>query len=65
MNEVLRAMFVCFSRGNEVYLPSKFWEFYNEKNIKQLETEGIENIKQTVARNYFTWAPKILDKQFR
>jgi len=46
MNEILKAMFVCFSRGNEVYLPSKFWEFYNEKNIKQLEIEGIENIKQ-------------------
>jgi len=58
-------MFDCFSKGDQIYLPSKFWEFYNEKNIKQLEISGIENIKQTVAQNYFTWAPIILDEQFR
>lgn len=65
MNEILRAMFDCFSKGDQVYLPSKFWEFYNEKNIKQLEAEGIQNIKQTVARNYFTWIIGIKNEQFR
>lgn len=65
MNEILRSMFDCFTKGNQIYQPSKFWEFYNEKNIKQLEIEGIENIKQTVARNYFTWLVRIKDRQFR
>ncbi len=65
MNEILRSMFDCFSRGDQIYLPSKFWELHNKMNIKQLEITGIENIKQTVAHNYFTWVPIILDKQFR
>ena len=65
MNEILRNMFDCFSKGNQVYLPSKFWNFFNEKNIKQLEIEGIENIKQTVARNYFTWIIGVKNEQFR
>ena len=65
MNEILRSMFDCISKGNQVYLPSMFWEFYNDKNIKQIEIEGIENIKQTVAQNYFTWVIGIRDKQFR
>jgi putative sugar O-methyltransferase len=64
MNEILRSMFDCFSKGDQIYLPSKFWEFYNDKNIKQIEIEGIENIKQTVARNYFTWLIGIKDNQF-
>jgi len=64
MNEILKAMFDCFSKGDQVYLPSEFWKFYNERNIKQLEISGIENIKQTVAQNYFTWVIGIRDKQF-
>lgn len=58
-------MFDCFSKGDHIYHPSKFWEFHNERNIKHLETEGIENIKQTVARNYFTWIVGIKNEQFR
>ncbi len=58
-------MFDCFSRGDQVYLPSKFWEALNKKNIKQLEVEGIENLKQTVAQNYFTWVVGRRDEQFR
>lgn len=65
MNEILRAMFDCFSKGDQIYLPSKFWEALNEKNIKQLETEGIGNLKQTVAQNYFTWVVGRRDEQFR
>lgn len=65
MNEILRNMFDCFSKGDQVYFPSKYWESLNEKNIKQLETEGIENIKQTVARNYFTWIIGVKNEQFR
>jgi putative sugar O-methyltransferase len=65
MKEILRSMFDCFTKGDKIYLPSKFWEFYNDKNIKQLEIEGIDNIKQTVATNYFTWLIGIKDQQFR
>jgi putative sugar O-methyltransferase len=49
------SMFRELSRGNPDYLPSKFWQTLNQKNLEQLESEGIENIKQTVAQNYFTW----------
>jgi putative sugar O-methyltransferase len=65
MNEILKSMFDCFYKGDQVYLPSKFWEFHNDRNIRQLEAEGIDNIKQTVATNYFTWLVGISDKQFR
>ncbi len=65
MNEILKSMFDCFSKGDQVYLPSKFWEFHNDRNIRRLEAEGIDNIKQTVATNYFTWLVGISDKQFR
>lgn len=65
MNKILRAMFDCFSKGDQIYLPSKFWEALNEKNIKQLEVEGIDNLKQTVAQNYFTWVVGRRDEQFR
>lgn len=55
MESVLSAMVSCLSAGDPVYLPSKFWEAFNSTNLKQLESEGIENLKQTVALNYFTW----------
>jgi putative sugar O-methyltransferase len=58
-------MFDSLSRGNAIYLPSKFWEALNEKNMRQLESGGLQNIKQTVAQNYFTWVVGHQDKQFR
>jgi len=58
-------MFECLSHGNPIYLPSKFWEALNEKNLQQLETGGLENFKRTVAQNYFTWVIGGRDKQFR
>lgn len=65
MDETLQSMFDSLARGNGVYLPSKFWEALNEKNIQQLESGGLENIKQTVAQNYFTWVVGHKDQQFR
>lgn len=62
---VVDLMFDCLSRGNPIYLPSKFWEVLNKKNIEQLESEGIENFKQTVAQNYFTWVIGPEHEQFR
>ena len=58
-------MFDCLSDGNPIYLPSKFWEALNDKNVQQLESGGLQNIKQTVAQNYFTWVIGHKDKQFR
>jgi putative sugar O-methyltransferase len=48
-------MFDCLAKNDPVFQPGKLWESLNETNIKQLESEGIENLKQTVATNYFTW----------
>lgn len=62
---VIDSMFDCLSRGNPVYLPSKFWEALNRKNIGQIEEDGLENLKRTVAQNYFTWVVGSRDEQFR
>lgn len=58
-------MFDALSNGNPIYHPSKFWEELNEKNVRQLESGGLQNIKQTIARNYFTWVVGRRDQQFR
>ena len=55
MESALSAMSSCLSAADPVYLPSKFWEALNKTNLRQLESEGIENLKQTVALNYFTF----------
>ena len=65
MNDILQSMFYSLSRGNPVYLPSKFWEALNSKNVQQLESGGLDNIKQTVAQNYFTWVIGRENRQFR
>jgi putative sugar O-methyltransferase len=65
MKEAIRDMFDCMLQGNEVYLPSKFWQQLNEKNIIQLESTGLQNIKRTVAQNYFTWVVGLRNDQFR
>ena len=64
MNDTFRSMFACLSQGDKVFLPSKFWEALNTKNVQQLETEGIDNFKQTIALNYFTWMISYKDAQF-
>ena len=64
MNEILQLMFDCLSQGKPVYLPSKFWDKLNDKNIKQLESDGIDCFKQTIAQNYFTWVIGHRDQQF-
>ncbi len=65
MNDILQSMFDSLSRGNPIYLPSKFWEALNTKNLQQLEAGGLNNIKQTLAQNYFTWVVGHTDQQFR
>ena len=58
-------MLDCLLQGDPIFHPSKFWEALNKKNIEQLETEGMENFKQTIALNYFTWTVGHRDEQFR
>lgn len=65
MNDILQSMFDCISSSNPIFLPSKFWEALNDKNVQQLESGGLQNIKQTVAQNYFTWVIGHRDEQFR
>jgi len=65
MTMILQSMFDCMSQGNQVYLPSKFWETLNKNNLDQLESDGIKNFKQTIAQNYFTWIIGRQDEQFR
>lgn len=64
MNEELKRMFDALAGGDAVYLPSRFWEKLNRKNIEQLESGGLDNFKRTVSLNYFTWFLGILDPQF-
>lgn len=62
-SDSLKTMFETFSKGNSIFLPSKFWQNYNEVNSQQISKEGLENIKQTVAMNYFTWKVGLKDRQ--
>jgi putative sugar O-methyltransferase len=65
MDTVLSEMFDCLAHGDSIYLPSQFWEHLNKKNVHELEVDGYERFKQTVARNYFTWIIGRKDSQFR
>ena len=65
MERQIAAMLECMARGNPVYLPSKFWERYNAKNQQELDSQGFENLKRTVATNYFTWVVDRTHEQFR
>lgn len=65
MRKYIDEMFACLKQGREVYLPSHFWENLNERNISQLEQQGLENLKRTVAQNYFTWVVGVRNDQFR
>jgi hypothetical protein len=53
MDSSIQEMLACLEQRKDVYLPSKFWETYSEKNLKQLECDGFENFEQTIALNYF------------
>ena len=45
-----------FITSESFNLVSKFWEYLNIKNFKQIINEGgIENYANTIARNYFTY----------
>jgi len=55
MNSRIDEMLEELSRAREEVLPSKLWTELNNKNIHQLATEGYENFKRTITKNYFNW----------
>lgn len=42
-------------RGPELYLPSRYWEDLNARNLAQLADRGFGSFKRTVNQNYFAW----------
>lgn len=65
MISTLELMFASLERNGGAFRPSKLWRELNRLNIQQLETLGLDNIKQTVATNYFTFLIRVWDDQFR
>jgi putative sugar O-methyltransferase len=63
--ETLQRMFDCLKSADPRWLPSQFWSKLNEHHLAQLRAHGIENFKRTLARNYFTFVPSVIDNQFR
>jgi putative sugar O-methyltransferase len=50
----------------EIYRPSKFWEFLNDRNRSQLNSKGLNNFKRTINQNYYNWMLSGTgDNQFR
>jgi putative sugar O-methyltransferase len=48
------------------YRPSRFWEVIGRQNEQMLSEHGLENLKRTVAQNYFNWLViGAEDNQFR
>jgi len=65
MRDKLNQMFESLGAGPAVYQPSKFWQQLNEKNVSQLESTGLQNVKRTLAQNYFTWVVGMRSPLFR
>lgn len=61
----LEPMVAALRRGDAVFHPSKFWEMLNAQNVEQLRAQGVDNLKRTLAQNYFTWNVGYFDSQFR
>jgi putative sugar O-methyltransferase len=57
----IQEMLAELAFASDLVRPSKFWEELNQRNIQQLNDEGYENFKRTVARNYFTWVSGLSD----
>jgi len=45
----------CFLKTDGFIGMSKYWNYLNKKNLEQISESGIDNFKQTVATNYYTW----------
>jgi putative sugar O-methyltransferase len=53
--DTLRAMVKEVAESSELYRPSKFWVDLNEINQAMLDELGLDNLKRTLAQNYFNW----------
>ncbi len=54
-HEALRAMLAEIAESPELYRPSRFWDDLNQINQAMLDELGLENLKRTLAQNYFNW----------
>jgi len=53
-------------RAPAIVQPSDFWQSLNDRNLRQLDAEGMARFKRTVNQNYFGWIPHTLrDDQLR
>ncbi len=53
--DTLQAMVAEVAGSPEIYRPSRFWVDLNEINQTMLDELGLENLKRTLAQNYFNW----------
>ena len=51
----MREMVAEVTASPSLYRPSKFWVDLNEINQTMLDELGVENLKRTLAQNYFNW----------
>ena len=62
----MKAMVEEIAAAPALYRPSKFWEMLGGLNEQMLSEHGLENLKRTVAQNYYNWlVVGTEDNQFR
>jgi len=62
----LQAMVDEVGRASALYRPSRLWEFMGGLNDQMLSEHGLQNLKRTVAQNYYNWlVVGTQDNQFR
>src|ERR1700674_1883211 len=54
---VIDSMYAELALARELYRPSAFWEFFNDKNLDHLRRCGVEHFKRTINQNYYNWLP--------
>ncbi|CAN7397010.1 putative sugar O-methyltransferase [Phenylobacterium sp. LjRoot225] len=62
----LQAMIDHVSACESDFRPSAFWEHFDQQNVRQLLSAGVDNFKRTINQNYYNWLPTSpADNQFR
>jgi putative sugar O-methyltransferase len=51
----IQAMRAAMEEAPEIYRPGAFWNELIDANLDMLRSGGVENLKRTVANNYFNW----------
>lgn len=52
---VLRRMMTDMETAPEIVQPSKYWQDLNRRHSERMASQGVENFKRTLAKDYFTW----------